>query len=196
MLGRPVSQAALCGDIDLLGITGTPVIDTARGTVYLAAMIYDRSISRHLVNGLRVADGSVLPGFPINVAATRLGVLRWTVGAGRSSSTADGSSEPIIWAVGAHGDGRLHGFRGDNGKKKICGQKWVGKWHEPAYATSPPSLSPPRGSCRRRWAHLCLRTTAVVGISAALVRGTPRSVPRQPARLEPSHILGDCRRRS
>ena len=69
-LGRPVSRAALpCGNIDPLGITGTPVIDTARGTVYLDAMLDVQGAPRHLVYGLRLADGSVLPGFPIDVAA-------------------------------------------------------------------------------------------------------------------------------
>jgi hypothetical protein len=32
-------------------------------------------------------------------------------------TTTDGSSEPIVWAVGAEGDERLHGFRGDNGQQ-------------------------------------------------------------------------------
>jgi hypothetical protein len=32
-------------------------------------------------------------------------------------TTTDGSSEPIVWAVGAEGDNRLHGFRGDTGKE-------------------------------------------------------------------------------
>lgn len=42
-LGRAVPGAALpCGNIDPLGVTGTPVIDAARGTVYLDAMIDDR----------------------------------------------------------------------------------------------------------------------------------------------------------
>jgi len=69
-LGRAVPRAALpCGNIDPLGVTGTPVIDAARGTVYLDAMIDDRGTPRHLVYGLRLADGSVLPGFPIDVAA-------------------------------------------------------------------------------------------------------------------------------
>ena len=32
-------------------------------------------------------------------------------------TTTDGSHEPIVWAVGAEGDDRLHGFRGDTGKE-------------------------------------------------------------------------------
>jgi hypothetical protein len=68
-VGRPVPRAALpCGNIDPLGITGTPVIDAARSAVYFDAMNDDRGVARHLIYGLRLADGSVLPGFPIDVA--------------------------------------------------------------------------------------------------------------------------------
>lgn len=69
-LGHPVRSAALpCGNIGPLGITGTPVIDIASGTVYLDAMVDSGGTPQHLVFGLRLADGHVLPGFPINVAA-------------------------------------------------------------------------------------------------------------------------------
>jgi hypothetical protein len=70
VLGRPVPGSALpCGNIDPLGITGTPVLDADRGAAYLDAMVDDRGKPRHLVFGLRLSDGSVLPGFPIDVAA-------------------------------------------------------------------------------------------------------------------------------
>ena len=69
-VGRPVPRAVLpCGNIDPLGITGTPVIDATHGAVYFDAMSDDRGAPRHLVYGLRLADGNVLPGFPIDVAA-------------------------------------------------------------------------------------------------------------------------------
>jgi outer membrane protein assembly factor BamB len=69
-LGHPVPRVALpCGNIDPLGITGTPVIDTSRAAVYLDAMIDDRGAPRHLVYDLRLSDGSVLPGFPVDLAA-------------------------------------------------------------------------------------------------------------------------------
>jgi outer membrane protein assembly factor BamB len=69
MLGHPVHRSALpCGNIDPLGITGTPVIDAGRGAVYLDAMVDDHGRPRHLVYGLRLSDGGVLPGFPIDVA--------------------------------------------------------------------------------------------------------------------------------
>jgi hypothetical protein len=70
-LGRPVERLALpCGNISPLGITGTPVIDDIKGAIYLDAMVNaeDGSGPQHLMFGLLVDDGSVLPGFPVNVA--------------------------------------------------------------------------------------------------------------------------------
>ena len=69
-LGQPARRSALpCGNIDPLGITGTPVIDAARGAVFLDAMVDDRGKPRHLLYGLRLSDGGVLSGFPIDVSA-------------------------------------------------------------------------------------------------------------------------------
>jgi hypothetical protein len=36
-------------------------------------------------------------------------------------TTTDGSSDPIVWAVGAEGDDRLHGLRGDTGQELFTG---------------------------------------------------------------------------
>ena len=36
-------------------------------------------------------------------------------------TTTDGRAEPIVWAVGAEGDDRLHGFRGDTGEEIFTG---------------------------------------------------------------------------
>ncbi len=68
-LGAPVSHSALpCGNIDPLGITGTPVIDPAAGALYLDAMVMQQGEPRHLVYGLSLRDGAVLPGWPVDVA--------------------------------------------------------------------------------------------------------------------------------
>ena len=70
VVGRPVSRDALpCGDIGPLGITGTPVIDAATGTLYLDAMVAGGRGPRHLVYALSLADGAVRPGWPVDVAA-------------------------------------------------------------------------------------------------------------------------------
>jgi len=68
-LGAPVPRSALpCGNISPLGITGTPAIDGIKDAIYLDAMIDDGSGPQHLIFGLSVGDGSILNGFPVNVA--------------------------------------------------------------------------------------------------------------------------------
>ncbi len=71
-LGRPVRLQSLpCGNINPLGITGTPVIDTARRAVYLDAMLQDprSGAPTHELFALALASGSTLPGWPVDVAA-------------------------------------------------------------------------------------------------------------------------------
>jgi hypothetical protein len=51
-LGSPVARSSLpCGNIDPLGITGTPVIDDSTKTVYLDAMISDKAsnVPKHMI---------------------------------------------------------------------------------------------------------------------------------------------------
>ena len=68
-LGRPVARASLpCGNIDTLGITGAPVIDEATEAIYLDAAIEAPAGVRHRVFALSLKDGSVLPGWPVDVA--------------------------------------------------------------------------------------------------------------------------------
>jgi outer membrane protein assembly factor BamB len=75
-LGAPVSASALpCGNIDPMGITGTPVIDPASGTLYLDAMISAQGGPRHRIFALSLANGTVLQGWPVglDVGMTALG---------------------------------------------------------------------------------------------------------------------------
>lgn len=77
-LGAPVPRAALpCGNISPLGITGTPAIDPIKDAIYLDAVVAAQDGSaQHLIFGLSVGDGAILPGFPVNVAeALRAGGL-------------------------------------------------------------------------------------------------------------------------
>jgi hypothetical protein len=68
-LGRPVALSTQpCGNIDPLGITGTPVIDETAQAVYLDAMVEDASGAHHRVFALALKDGAPLPGWPIDVA--------------------------------------------------------------------------------------------------------------------------------
>jgi PQQ enzyme-like repeat protein len=68
-VGRPVLRGALqCGNIDPLGITGTPVIDPATQAIYFDAAIELSNDIRHQVFALSLKDGSILSGWPIDVA--------------------------------------------------------------------------------------------------------------------------------
>jgi outer membrane protein assembly factor BamB len=76
-VGTPVPAAALpCSNIDPLGITGTPVIDPAQRAVFFDATVAGVSGPRQDVFGLRLSDGAVLPGWPVDVgvAMTARGV--------------------------------------------------------------------------------------------------------------------------
>ena len=67
-LGSPVPRAALpCGNIDPLGITGTPVIDERAQTLYVNAMIKGQDAPKHQLFALSLKDGAILSGWPIDV---------------------------------------------------------------------------------------------------------------------------------
>jgi outer membrane protein assembly factor BamB len=69
LLGNPVALSSLsCGNIDPLGITGTPVIDAGLQAVYLDAFTSGSDGPEHLIFGLSLRDGSTLPGWPVNVS--------------------------------------------------------------------------------------------------------------------------------
>src|SRR5580698_2006575 len=68
-LGPPVPRSALpCGNISPLGVTGAPVIDEARATLYLDAAVMRANGPRHEIYALSLADGSIEPGWPLDVA--------------------------------------------------------------------------------------------------------------------------------
>ncbi|MBV8889476.1 MAG: hypothetical protein JO305_07385 [Alphaproteobacteria bacterium] len=68
-LGRPMPLSSLpCGNIDPLGITGTPVIDPTRQAIYLDAMISEGGRAHHRIFALSLKDGTVLSGWPVEVA--------------------------------------------------------------------------------------------------------------------------------
>ena len=55
----------------------------------------------------------IAPGAPPQLS------LAWCAGQGSVGSpietSTDGTSDPIVWVIGAEGDQRLHGFDGDTG---------------------------------------------------------------------------------
>jgi PQQ enzyme-like repeat protein len=64
----PLNQLP-CGNINPMGITGTPVIDPQAATLYLDAMTKTDSGARHMVYALSLADGTVKSGWPLDVQA-------------------------------------------------------------------------------------------------------------------------------
>jgi outer membrane protein assembly factor BamB len=71
-LGDPVILSALpCGNLDPLGITGTPIIDLASKRLFVAAMTTPDggATKRHKVFALSLDDGSVIDGWPLEVSA-------------------------------------------------------------------------------------------------------------------------------
>ncbi len=68
-LGTPVPLSALpCGNINPMGVTGTPTIDPTSGIVYLEAFVQTSSGGpRHKVFGLSLATGALAPGWPVDV---------------------------------------------------------------------------------------------------------------------------------
>jgi outer membrane protein assembly factor BamB len=68
-VGNPVPRSALpCGNISPLGITGTPAIDASGEAVYLDAAVEEANGPRHRIFALALKDGSILPGWPVDVA--------------------------------------------------------------------------------------------------------------------------------
>jgi outer membrane protein assembly factor BamB len=69
-LGTPVPLSALpCGNINPMGVTGTPTIDPTTGIVYLEAYVLTSSNGpRHMVFGLSLATGKRIAGWPVDVA--------------------------------------------------------------------------------------------------------------------------------
>jgi outer membrane protein assembly factor BamB len=68
-LGPPVTSGLPCGNINPLGITGTPVIDLASRSLFLDAMV-DGVTKKHFIYSLNVDTGATNAGWPVDVNAT------------------------------------------------------------------------------------------------------------------------------
>ena len=71
-VGQAVPLSSLpCGNIDPLGITGTPVVDLATRALFFDAMTTpdNGTTKRHLIYSLNVDSGAINPGWPVDVNA-------------------------------------------------------------------------------------------------------------------------------
>jgi outer membrane protein assembly factor BamB len=70
-LAAPVQGGVLpCGNVSPEGVTGTPVIDPATGSVYVAATVMSSGKVLSLVYALSSKTGHVLAGWPVNVGGS------------------------------------------------------------------------------------------------------------------------------
>ena len=67
-VGAPVTSGLPCGNINPLGITGTPVVDLASRSLFFDAMIAGATI-KHLIFSLNVDTGATRSGWPVDVNA-------------------------------------------------------------------------------------------------------------------------------
>ena len=68
-LGPPGTRHDMCGNIDPVGVSATPVLDVARQALFLDAVVGAGHSQRHQLFGLSLIDGHVLPGFPVEIGA-------------------------------------------------------------------------------------------------------------------------------
>src|SRR6476659_6462717 len=68
-LGPPVTSGLPCGNINPVGITGTPVVDLASRSLSFDALI-DGATKKHFIYSLNVDSGATNPGWPVDVNAT------------------------------------------------------------------------------------------------------------------------------
>jgi hypothetical protein len=67
-VGAPVTSGLPCGNINPLGITGTPVVDLGSRALFFDAMIAGATI-KHLIFSLNVDTGATRSGWPVDVNA-------------------------------------------------------------------------------------------------------------------------------
>jgi hypothetical protein len=114
-LGTPVPRSSLpCGNIDPLGITGTPVIDSTSRAIYVSAMTTpDGGVTKqHLIYALSLDDGSTIQGWPVDVNSLGFGTFTFdsTVQNQRSGLTLAGGYLYVPYS-GHFGDcGDFHGW--------------------------------------------------------------------------------------
>ena len=67
-VGTPITSGLPCGNINPLGITGTPIVDLASRSLFLdAETTTTPGVFKHMIYSLNVDTGAVKPGWPVDV---------------------------------------------------------------------------------------------------------------------------------
>ncbi len=67
--GTPAPASSLaCGDINPVGVTGTPVIDPAKGAIYAVGLTDAAGTLGYELVAADLATGALLPGYPVPIA--------------------------------------------------------------------------------------------------------------------------------
>jgi len=98
-------------------VFGAPAAYPAADGVYIAFGEQEPELMFWTGGGLTALK--IRPGFPPTITTAWSAPLR---GSGfATATTTEGHSNPIVWSVGADGDNRLHGVRGDTGELLFVG---------------------------------------------------------------------------
>ncbi len=115
-LGTPVAHSDMpCGDIDPLGITGTPIVDLPSRALFLDAMTTPDGgrTKKHLIYSLKADTGAINAGWPVDVnAAARSGDLGFNSTVQNERSALSILGDKVYVPYGGHyGDcGSYHGW--------------------------------------------------------------------------------------
>ncbi len=70
-VGTPVTSGLPCGNVNPVGITGTPVVDLASRSLFLdAETTPSAGVFKHLIFSINVDTSNINPGWPVDVSAT------------------------------------------------------------------------------------------------------------------------------
>jgi outer membrane protein assembly factor BamB len=69
-VGTPITSGLPCGNINPLGITGTPIVDLASRSLFFDAETTPTAGTfKHMIYSLNVDTGDINPGWPVDVSA-------------------------------------------------------------------------------------------------------------------------------
>lgn len=127
-LGAPVQGGVLpCGNISPEGITGTPVIDPASGSLYVTATeAVGNGGAVSVIDGISLATGRSLPGWPIQVDAALKHIGFTAMWQGERGALAIVGSRLYVPYGGRYGD--CDNYRGTVVSVDLVHPRVLGAW--------------------------------------------------------------------